>query len=117
MNWKGRYSFDEESVKKYVMNKAGNYMLLVKQKNGNYRPVYVGKASNLEQRLLEHLFGAGSNSCLNKHVKEHILGMRYCYVSSEIDRQNVEYTLYKNYSHECNQNEPEGHEIPITKPF
>ena len=117
LNWKGRYSYDETSVSKYVMKKPGNYMILVKQKNGNYRPIYVGKAVNLEQRLLEHLSNSESNDCLKNHIKEHILGIRYCYISSETNRQNVEHTLYKNYSHECNQNEPEGKEIQITKPF
>lgn len=117
LNWKGRYSYDETTVKKNVMNKSGNYMILVKQKNENYRPVYVGKTVDLEQRLLEHLSNSESNPCLKKHVKEHILGMRYCYVYSETDRQNVEYSLYKNYSHECNQNKPDGKEVSITSPY
>lgn len=117
LEWSGRFSYDEQSVKKYVLKKPGNYMIMVKLKNENFRPIYVGKASNLEERLLEHLSYYEPNSCLKKHIKDHILVMRYCYVSSEIDRTNVEYTLYKNYSHECNQNIPEGREISITKPF
>lgn len=117
LEWNGRFSYDEVTVKKCVMKKPGNYMIMVKLKNGNFRPIYVGKAIDLEGRLLEHLSNSEDNSCLKKHVKDHILGIRYCYVGSETDRQNIEYTLYKNYSHECNQNIPDGREISITKPF
>ena len=117
LKWYGRYSYDEQTVKKGVLKKPGNYMIMVKLKNENFRPIYVGQSNNLEERLLEHLSDSENNFCLKKHVKDYTLGIRYCYANSETDRKNIEYTLYQNYSHECNQNIPDGREIPITKPF
>ena len=118
LDWKGRYSYTEEEVKKIVKKQPGNYILLVKRKNVNYRPVYVGKADKyLEERLLEHFSNKEPNPCIKNHIKEHTMGMRYCYVDSEEDRKNVEHTLYHHYDRECNEKEPEGKKIDINFPF
>lgn len=120
LGWHGLYSYTEEEVKKIVMKKPGNYILLVKLQNGNYRPVYVGKAGgtdNLEQRLLDHLSNKEPNDCLKTHVCDHVMDMIYCYVENETDRKNVEHTLYHKYSPECNNNEPEGKIIDINFPL
>ena len=117
IEWYGRYTYSESEVKKLVMKKGGNYIILVKLKNGNYRPIYVGKAECLEERLLDHLSSDEPNECLLKHVKEHILVMQYCYIANEEDRKNIEHTLYQNYTPECNEKEPDGKKITINFPF
>ncbi len=117
IEWQGRFEYNEQLVKKMIMKKGGNYIILVKLKNNNYRPIYVGKTACLEERLLAHLSPEEPNTCLRKHVKEHNLGIRYCYIGSEEDRKNIEYTLYNNYNLECNEKEPEGKIIDINFPF
>ena len=117
IEWQGRLENNEQMVKKTVMQKSGNYIILVKLKNGNYRSIYVGKTTCLEERLLAHLSPEEPNACLRKHVKEHILGIRYCYIASEEDRKNVENTIYNHYNRECNEKEPEGKIIDINFPF
>lgn len=65
------HEYTNETVKKYVMKKPGNYIILVKQQNDRYRPVYVGKAENLEERLFQHLSDKELNKCLLNHAKNH----------------------------------------------
>lgn len=117
IEWQGRFEYNEQVVKKVVMKKGGNYIILVKLKNGDYRPIYVGKAVCLEERLLAHLSTDEPNLCLRKHVKEYNLAIRYCYIDNEEDRKNIEHTLYKHYNRECNENEPEGKIVDINFPF
>ncbi|MDE2589409.1 MAG: GIY-YIG nuclease family protein [Patescibacteria group bacterium] len=116
LEWHGRFSFTDEKVREVTeTDGGGNYMILVELKNGNYRPIYVGKAENLRKRLLEHFSENGT--CLKKHIEKYTLGMRFCYVGAEGDRKDVEHTLYHKYSHECNEKEPEGKIIEITPPY
>lgn len=117
LEWHGLYDYNESMVKKLVMAKSGNYMISVGLKEGGYRSIYVGKAVNLEVRLLEHLSSNETNECLSNRVGEKALYFRYCYVDSEEDRNNVEYTLYKKYSPSCNKQEPSGKQMSITLPY
>ncbi len=117
LEWFGRFEYIEDKVKELAEKHGGNYIILVKLKNENYRPIYVGKADNLQQRLLDHFSKKEPNPCLKEHMEKYTLGMRFCYVDSEDDRKNVEHTLYNHYSHECNEKEPEGKKIDINFPF
>lgn len=92
-------------------------MISVGLTEGGYNPIYVGKAKDLETRLLSHLSQDEPNQCIKGRVGKKALYFRFCYVSLEEDRQNVEYTLYKRYGPKCNQLEPEGQEIPIIFPY
>jgi excinuclease UvrABC nuclease subunit len=114
LEWHGKFTFIEEKASSLVDTTGGNYMISVKLKNGNYRSIYVGKAENLQKRLLEHLSDKEKNKCLRDHVKDHTVVFRFCYVNSEENRSNVEHTLYHKYPHECNEKEPEGKIIEIT---
>ena len=117
LEWHGLFDYNEEKVKKVVINKGGNYMISVGLTEGGYRPIYVGKSTQLETRLLEHLSTQEENECIRKRVNNNALYFRYCYVDSEDDRKNIEHTLYKKYSPSCNQQEPDGNQISITFPY
>ena len=116
LKWHGKYSYNETNVKNYVGNKGGNYMISVKLKSGNYRPIYVGKTKYLKTRLLGHLEDS-NNACLKNHVSKHMLYFIWCDENNDENRTNIEYTLYKEYSPECNEDIPEGVEISITLPY
>lgn len=117
LTWYGKFLYTQSKVKKLVSNSPGNYMISVKFKSGKYRSIYVGQATKLQNRLLDHFSSLEKNTCLKKNVKEFYLAFRFCYVSVQKDRNNVEYTLYKKYPHECNDKVPTGSIIPITPPY
>jgi len=114
--WRGRFLYTVSEVEKLVGNSPGNYMISVKLKSGEYRSIYVGQATDLQGRLLAHLSNSETNTCLKNKKKSH-LEFQFCYVSDQKDRDDVEYTLYKKYTHECNDQEPPGYVISITSPY
>ncbi|HLE06937.1 MAG TPA: GIY-YIG nuclease family protein [Candidatus Nanoarchaeia archaeon] len=99
-----------------VKDEPGIYLILIKLKNGSRKVVYVGKAEKLKTRLLQHLSSDEPNTCLKNHIKEHIVSVIRAYVSTENDRKNVEFTLYRKYKPECNEVEPEGRLVDINFP-
>ena len=115
--WKGRYKYTEGNVRKHVLSKGGNYIILVLLNNGNYRPVYIGKTGNLRTRLLAHMLPKEPNRCIRKCFTDLFPYFRFCYVGTLEDRKNVEHTLYHHYRHRCNEKEPEGKIIDINFPF
>lgn len=117
LEWHGLHDFNETNIKKYVIDKGGNYMISVGLEKGGYRPLYVGKTKSLETRLLEHLSDDEDNECLKGRVGNYELYFRYCYVNDAEDRTNIEHTLYKKYFPECNKVSPQGKEISITYPY
>lgn len=117
LQWYGLFVYNEGNVKKFVIDKGGNYMISVSLTEGGYKPIYVGKAVKLETRLLQHLSSDEENECLRSRVSEKVLYFRYCYIDSEEDRKNIEHTLWKKHSPKCNEQEPEGKEVSITLPY
>src|SRR6266853_3063705 len=61
--------YNEAEVRKCVPKSAGIYTLWVKYKNGSWECFYVGKADDLEGRLLDHLSADEPNSCIKGNVK------------------------------------------------
>ena len=116
LDWHGLFAYDEKIVKKLI-NKGGIYMISVKLQNGKFKSIYVGKTKYLVDRLLKHLSSNGENECIKYKVENSTLRFRYCYVNNEEDRKNVEYTLYKKYTPECNEVEPDGRKIVINFPY
>ncbi len=117
LEWQGLFDYCEKTVKEFVNDKDGNYMISVGLQNGEYRPIYIGKTKYLEARLLEHLSNDEENKCIKDRVGNKALYFRYCYVNNEDDRKNVEYTLYRKYTPKCNKVIPKGKEIVITFPY
>jgi len=39
LEWHGLFDYNDEKVKKVVIDKGGNYMISVELKEGGYRPV------------------------------------------------------------------------------
>lgn len=109
-------SYTESEVKKYVTTEAGIYLLWVQLKSGKWRCFYVGKAENLETRLLEHLSDNEENECIKNKVSRYVCGFEYVQVSRQNDRDGIEKYLYDYYLPECNKQDPGGKPIKVDLP-
>lgn len=108
--------YTEEKVRRYVPTNAGVYLLWVKLKNGKWKCFYVGQASDLEDRLLDHLSTAETNKCIKNNVSQYICGFEYAKVSRQSDRDGIEKFLYDYYKPKCNQVDPGGTPIEVNLP-
>ncbi|RNJ80745.1 MAG: hypothetical protein D9C04_00110 [Nitrosopumilus sp. B06] len=102
--WSPNFEYNADNVKKHTVRHAGNYVLRVVQNNRHMRIVYVGRAEDLQARLLHHLSDT-KNKSLRSHMDEHMVFFQWR--EAEIDeRADVEKTLLQKYSPECNQDMP-----------
>lgn len=108
--------YTKSEVKKYVPAKAGVYVLWVKLKNGKWRCFYVGQASDLRDRLLDHLSDDEENDCIKNNVTKFNCGFEYAKVSKQSDRDGIEKFLYDHFKHECNKIDPGGSAIEVNLP-
>lgn len=116
VEWSTFHNLNEENVKRYVTVDSGVYLLWVKLKNNKWQCYYVGKAENLERRLLEHLSYNENNKCIKINVQNHISGYEYAKISKQSDRDGIEKFLYDYYKPECNEIDPGGYPIPVNLP-
>lgn len=75
----------EENIKSSP-NGAGGYLLWVKLKNDTWHFYYVGKAGDLESRLLEHLSKNEPNKCIKNNVQKYNSGYIYAKINNQVDR-------------------------------
>lgn len=117
INWSKVHSkYTESEVKKYVPTEAGVYLLWVKLNSEKWQCFYVGQASDLEDRLLDHLSDHEENECIKNNVSEYTCGFEYAKVSKQSDRDGIEKFLYDHYKPECNQINPGGTPIEVNLP-
>lgn len=73
---------------------------------------YVGRASNLDERISAHLDGAGENTCLQDVLNDVLsVKVKTAIQHGETARVNLEYTCYKHYERNhplCNARKPRG---------
>jgi len=115
-NWSAFYTpFNETIVKKYVPTSAGLYALWVNYKSGKWGCFYVGKAEDLEERLLGHLSDKEQNNCIKENVK-YRCGFHWIEVTTESERSGAEKYLYDTIKPDCNKNDPGGKPVRISLP-
>jgi hypothetical protein len=107
--------YNESEVRRVVPRKAGVYALWVNYKTGKWGCYYVGKADDLEGRLLAHLGPAESNTCI-KENKKYKCGFQWMEISTEDERSGAEKYLYDKMNTECNQTDPGGKPLTIPLP-
>jgi len=112
LNWSQLLVYNETNLSVHCTDNPGVYSIsaLIDQK---VRVVYVSRAENIGQRLRNHKRFFEPNSFLKNVLEEKECYFRYCEVQNPIDRQNVEYTLFKYYRPSCNIIEPRGELINI----
>jgi len=112
-----RTPYNESKVKRYVPITPGIYLLWVKLKGGKkWRCFYVGKAKNLEKRLLEHLSDTEENKCIKNNTSNYICGFECTKVANQSDRDGIEKYLYNHYKPKCNKEDPGGEPIKVNLP-
>lgn len=99
-------SYTKAKVMLNVPEKAGVYKIAVELKNGKKRVIYLGQASNLEERLLDHLQSSEPNECLKNNVSKYKVHCAWAEVSKQTDRDTEEAELIKHYDPECNRQHP-----------
>lgn len=106
--------YSETEVKKVAPTSAGVYALWVKYKKKGWVCFYVGKANNIQSRLLDHLSDDEENDCIKENVK---YSCAFCWIeiTTEGERSGAEKYLYDTIKPECNQSDPGG--IPMKIPL
>ena len=115
-NWSAVHTpYNETEVKVYAPTSAGVYALWVNYKSGRWGCYYVGKADNIESRLLDHLRDDEPNPCIKENVKYR---RAFCWIeiTTESERSGAEKYLYDEITPECNQNDPGGTPLRIPLP-
>jgi excinuclease UvrABC nuclease subunit len=107
--------YKEAEVQKVVPTDTGVYVLWVSYKNKKWVCSYVGKADNLEDRLLGHLSNDEENECIKENVK-YRSGFHWIEITTKSERSGVEKYLYDNMRPECNQNDPGGSPLRVPIP-
>jgi excinuclease UvrABC nuclease subunit len=117
VKWSSFQDLTRDNIKKYVPTSPGVYLLWLKLKTEEWKCYYVGKAENLETRLLEHISDNEQNACIKNHVSQHINRYVTAEVARKADRDCIEKFLYDHYyKPECNQADPGGTPIPVNLP-
>ncbi len=99
--WSSRYSYTEANVKKYAPTSGGVYRLIYKKGDGFY-VFYVGKAKNLQERLLQHLQPSEPNACIKRHLREYDCFFRFIEIDSASERDRIEQEQIKKFNPTCN---------------
>jgi len=107
LNWSPVHEYTESNVQRYVPKEGGVYRLSYKSED-ELPMFYVGQASDLEERLLQHLTVTEPNACIKRHVRDYNCSFRYAKVASIADRNGAERALYDKYGHTCNDVAPPG---------
>lgn len=116
VTWSRIQELKEGNVRRNIPETAGAYLLWLKLKSGGWRCYYVGKAENLQVRLLEHCGVNEENDCIQNHVQHHTSGYMFAEVAKQSDRDGIEKFLYDHYKPECNKQDPGGIPIPVNLP-
>lgn len=116
VTWHFHTPYDEATVNRFAPTTGGVYLLWVQLQSEKWRCFYVGKAENLEERLLDHLSENEPNKCISDMVENYSCGFEYAQITSASDRSGVEKFLYNHYSPKCNKNDPGGTPTPVNLP-
>lgn len=107
LNWSPVYDYTESNVIRYAPKEGGVYRL--SYQSGEKRPMfYVGQASDLEDRLLQHLSVTEPDECIKRHVQNYNCYFRYASIANLEHRNCAERALYDKYEPTCNDVAPPG---------
>ena len=86
VTWATFQELNEDNIRKNVPEMGGVYLLWVKLKNGKWKCFYVGKANELQARLLYHCSLNEENDCIKNKVQNYVCGYEYAKVAKQADR-------------------------------
>ena len=74
---------------------------------------YVGQATNLRERLGQHLLNSETNQCCLSKLKQHKCFFRAAGISSQANRDGAEVALYNHFNPSCVERVPDVQPIDI----
>jgi excinuclease UvrABC nuclease subunit len=117
VTWATFQKLNAGNIVKNVPESAGVYLLWVQLKDEKWKCYYVGKAENLQSRLLQHCSVNEENDCIKNNVQNYISGYEFSEVAKQADRAGIEKFLYDYYKKpECNKQDPGGETISVNLP-
>lgn len=106
------YSF--ANVQAYAPVQAGVYKVAIDLVNGQKRVVYVGQASDLDDRLKDHLSVWESNRTLTRLLARYQCSFAFAPLILQADRDAAERALYFRFRPACNVQIPTGPAYLVT---
>jgi len=97
MKWSPCYSYTRANVQTYAPISKGIYRLLIKNK-----VFYVGQATNLQRRLLEHLSTYKRSRCLNRYLQNYSCFFRFTELVFIEELLTIEREQIRKYKPSCN---------------
>ena len=97
MKWSHCYLYTRANVQTYTPVSKGIYRLLIKNKI-----FYVGQATSLQRRLLEHLSTHKRSHCLNRHLRNYSCFFRFAEVASAEELLAIEREQIRKHKPPCN---------------
>ncbi len=117
LNWTKIVNLSRENISTYTSKTAGVYVIWVMLKNNTWKCYYVGQASDIQQRLLDHISPIESNKCIKEISSQYICGFCIASVTTQGDRDGIERFLYESFKPQCNDIAPPGSKsIPVNFP-
>lgn len=115
-NWSACFTpYNEDAVRRAIPPGGGVYALWLYYTTGKCRCFYVGKADNLESRLLAHLRPDEQNECIKGKVK-YLCGFNWMGITTETERSGAEKYLYDTMKPGCNLSDPGGRPLQVPLP-
>ena len=111
VTWSVFQELNQGNVRRNAPETAGVYRLWVKLMSEQWMCFYVGKAEDLQSRLVEHCSVNEENDCIKNNVQNHTSGYEFAKVAKRSDRDGIEKFLYDRYKPECNRQDPGGESI------
>ena len=88
------------------------FLFLVPETSGVYvftvgnQVVYVGQATNLQERIKQHFSDSETNSDLKAVIQHYRISVLYAEITGKTALNRAEFDLYNTYKPQCNQIAP-----------
>ncbi len=109
LTWTNLITLNRDSANEIPENLPGVYRLSYKGDDGKYYVFYVGQATDIKSRLLQHLSDSESNMCIRNYLTREC-SFRYAKVINENVRNSAERQMYNYYEPSCNERKPDGND-------
>ncbi len=113
LTWSKLLNLEPLSSLLYIPEVSGVYRLSYRSSDGNIYVFYVGQATNLKERINQHLSQDEANLCIKKMLANYSCFVRYARIDDQEVRNGAESFLYKHYTPSCNITEPFGSNIEV----
>ena len=107
--------YNREHVELFTPKGPGVYLIWILTGMGRWECFYIGKADNLNSKLLSHLSSSEPNACLQE-LRKYICGFQWMKIFSGTYRDGAENYLYDALNPICNIRDSGGAALWIPLP-